>query len=179
MKLAQDKAQQFFSLYIPLLWYTYMNYYDDNTQDFYSTHIETKIKVRNILCGNSNIIDAAIKNVHGKFAQEGINIVQKWKNFKKGTFIVLKYLKKCSLFLESSYDPKTYGVVGITDELSEIIPGAPRMVDAVLLEFDDRIICDGLFKMHNVYFGKGARQDFINSYKMSKSKYGIISESFI
>lgn len=179
MKLTQDKARQFFSLYIPLLWYAYTNYYDDNEQDFHSTSMETKIKVRDILCGNSDIVDAAIMNMPKKFTQEEINIIQKWKVFNNGTFIVLKHLRKHSLFLESSRDPKVYGVIGISDSLSDLIVDTPTVVDAVLLEYHNQIICDGLFILKNVSFGKGARQDIMNSYESAKAKHGIISKSLV
>lgn len=179
MKLSPAKAQYFFSLYLPLLSYTYENFYGDNKIEFFSTDMKTKIKVRDILCNDSGIINEIIRNMPDKFNQEDVSILQKWKNFRRGSFIVLKHLKNYSLFLETSRDPKTYGVSGISDSLSDLIPDVPRMVDAVLLEFDSRIICDGLFIMRNVQFGKGYRQDFMNSLKESESRSGIISKSFI
>jgi hypothetical protein len=59
-----------------------------------------------------------------------------------------------------------YGVIGITDSISESIPDEvlPIVVKTVLLPFKDRIIYDSIFHVHNAQFGHNMRRGYKEQY---------------
>ena len=50
----------------------------------------------------------------------------------------------------------------------------PVMVEAVLLPWKDRIVCDGLIRPHRVMFGSGYRRSMKESYQQAEAQ-GIIT----
>ena len=90
------------------------------------------------------------------------------KNIQSGikeTFIYLKTLKRHSLLLSSSSN-LIYCVLGITDSIEQLIPDKFSIIDTAILNFGNKIICDGLIRHHNVTIGKNMRKDISLKYKL-------------
>ena len=106
---------------------------------------------------------------------EELEIVRKWKEFIKGSFFILRHLKKGSIFIGNN--DRVYAVHGIQDPLDEVIPSyaLPQMVETILLPFKGQIIYDGLLAGYSVHFGGGIRSDINHTYKVAKQKDRIIT----
>ena len=76
-------------------------------------------------------------------------------------------------------DDEVYRVLGLYENFDELIPRSrlPLYVQAVLLPFQGKIIYDGLFQAHNIYFGGGIKRKLKESYMVAKQNNRII-ESF-
>jgi hypothetical protein len=75
------------------------------------------------------------------------------------------------------FQPSAQGiwVLGIISSLEEMMgPSLPKIVDATLLPFKNRIIYDGTLSSFNIVFGSGIRRSIDDSYRQAKSM-GIIS----
>ncbi|MEN8246305.1 MAG: hypothetical protein ABFS43_15560, partial [Thermodesulfobacteriota bacterium] len=74
---------------------------------------------------------------------------------------------------------EVYGVLGLYKNFDELIHRSrlPLYVQTVLLPFQGKIIYDGIFQTHNVYFGSGIKHDLKESYMIAKQNDRII-ESF-
>ena len=137
---------------------------------------EAKLEVRTALYSDIKIIDSFIQENPQKLSMESLDIISKWKHFVRGNFHIERYLKRCAIFIEND---DVYGVIGLHQGFDEYIHRSrrPLYVQAVLLPFKGKIIYDGLFQAHNIYFGGGIKRRLKESYMIAKQNNRII-ESF-
>jgi hypothetical protein len=134
-----------------------------------------KLKVRDALFEHPN----SSKNTWlrtPKLSTEELDIVESWKRFVAGEFMVERFLKKGAIFIGSHDPPSVYLVLGLHSSIEEILPpyGAPYYVKAVLLPFRGRIIYDGLLEPYSLFFGSGIRGSLRESYLRAKQRGEII-----
>jgi len=145
-------------------------------EEYVQCSTDKKIEVRTALYSNIKIIDSFIQENPQKLSRENLDIISGWKNFIKGNFHIERYLKRCAIFIETD---EVYGVLGLYKSFDELIHRSrlPIYVQTVLLPFQGKIIYDGIFQAHNVYFGGGIKHDLKESYMIAKQNNRII-ESF-
>ena len=83
--------------------------------------------------------------------------------------------KEKTIFFSQEKEPKAYEVYGIYDEILDLIPFEPIMVDAVLIPFREKITYNGAFRLYSISFGGGYRRGLKGDFMQSKTKFGIIS----
>jgi hypothetical protein len=141
------------------------------------THLSTekKLKARDALWENTELIEAFVQENPDALPPEQLEFIRKWKGFIKGSFFILRHLKKGSIFIGK--DDKVYAVHGILDPLEEVIPSyaLPQMVEAILLPFKGKIIYDGLLSGYNIHFGGGIRSNLNRLYMKAKQRNRIIT----
>ena len=94
-----------------------------------------------------------------------------WTRYISGTFLVLRHLKKYTIFLHSASPSSAYGVLGLTNDLEELLP-KPRLpisVKTVLLPYNGVVVCDGMLSIYDILFGPNMRSGFNEDYKNMKS----------
>jgi len=143
-------------------------------EEYANLPTKKKMKVRDELWKTPELIDSYTQENPNALPAEELEIVQKWKSFIKGSFFILRHLKKGSIFIK---DDQVYAVHGIQDPLDEIIPSyaLPQMVEAILLPFKGQIIYDGLLAGYSIHFGGGIRSDINHTYIVAKQKDRIIT----
>jgi hypothetical protein len=132
----------------------------------------TKLKTK--LWKNVGIIDEYIESVWD-LPKNDIQILKGWKKKIYGTFIIVRHLKKYSVFMNEK-NTLLYGVIGITGSIAEMMSAdmLPMPVETALIPFGDHIIYDSTFNMYNVQFGSNMRRGFKEQYSELKQKKGII-----
>lgn len=142
--------------------------------DYIGLDIDQKTLVRNALYKNIDLIDAYIHDNPQKFSAENLEQVKDWKNFVQGKFYIERFLKKYSIFIDTSN--KVYGVFGISHPLGDLIHKTrlPCLTDIVLLPFANKIIYDGLLSHYSVHFGSGISSELKDIYLVAKNKDLII-----
>jgi len=147
-----------------------------NLEEYVECSTEEKLEVRTALYSNIKIIDSFIQENPQKLSRENLDIISGWKHFVKGNFHIERYLKRCAIFIEID---EVYGVLGLYKSFDDRIHRSrlPLYVQTVLLPFQGKIIYDGIFQAHNVYFGSGIKHDLKESYMIAKQNNRII-ESF-
>jgi len=138
---------------------------------------EERCEVRDALYEHIELLDEFADQNPLDFTPGELAIVRSWKEFVRGTFYILRYLKKHAIFLDTDSPPKAYGVCCLGDSFEELVPrfALPLMVKAVLLPFNDRIVYDGYLGSYSITFGGGIRRGFKQSYGEAKSRFGIIT----
>ncbi len=133
---------------------------------------EDKIKVRQALFHQPDLIVAFVKENPFNLPPEELNIVNEWQYFVKEEFYIERYLKNHAIFIGK----KVYGVIGLTQDIEDIIPRQrlPFMLKTILLPFKDCIVYDGLFESYNVFFGSGIKSDLKERYLKAKQQDAII-----
>jgi hypothetical protein len=171
MILTQDEGLSFFKMYLPLLHFAYSRKHYINFNKFKSTGIRDKMAAQKILFDKIQLIDEYLSKV--KLNDQTVKDICEIKKHRKSKFIILKHLSQYSVFMDMNNRNKLYGVIGLTDELFEILPFFPIMIHGVIFNFRNKLVCDGLITNENIQFGPGIRKDLNREYKELKAKKGI------
>ncbi len=180
MKLSKEEVELFYKLYHSLL--AYVNRKLDiiksinSPRDFKSCPIEETNKVRNELYKHPELINSFVEENPLNFSPDELKIIGSWKNFVRGEFLIFRYLKNYTIFLDPDEPPKAYGVLALSSTFEEMIGSyLPIMIETVLLPFNDKIIYDSIFIPYNITFGRGIRRSFNRAYQEAKSRFGVIT----
>ena len=137
---------------------------------------EKKIRVRDVLWKRPALMDDYIQANPDAVSTSELEILRSWRRqFLKGTFYILKHLKKGTIFIGDQN--RVYSISGLVTPLDEIVPGSalPQMVETVLLPFKEVIVYDGLFSGYNLILGGNIRADLNRVYQVAKHKERIIT----
>jgi hypothetical protein len=179
MTLSLEEGVLFYQLMWKLQYYVNQKLGIDKNfsspEEYASLPTKKKLKIRNALWEHPELIKIYADENPNQLGKEDLEIIIKWQNFVKGSFYILRHLKKGSIFIGDKN--AVYAVHGIQDPLEEIIPSyaLPRMVEAILLPFKGQIIYDGLLSGYNISFGGGIRADLNYTYTVAKAKARIIT----
>lgn len=147
----------------------------DSEEAFRASSMEDKLKIRDALYANPQVIDSFVAENPAKISPDELTLVATWKQAIVGTFCIFRHLKRYTVFLDDKEPPKAYGVLGITDEIKDLLPrDLPVVVTTVLLPWRDKIIYDGLVCSYNVYLGPGIRGSLNHTYQKIKATTGIV-----
>ena len=130
-------------------------------------------KVRDAMWANDSLREAFIAENPAALFPEDLAIIDSWKDRKAGKFFLVKQLKKYTVLVGD--DSAVYGVLGLTNPLSEVVPFIPCIADAVLLSFAGRIIYDSLIVPFNIMLGPGVRRSLEQTYRDAKERGAIIT----
>lgn len=180
MKLSEEDADLFFRLMWALQFYVNQQLQVlpdvDSLEAYEAAATEDKLKVRNALYENLNLLDDFVtKNPAGLSADE-LAIVESWRQPVRGDFYIERFLKKGTIFIGGTTSPQVYLVHGLHDSLEDMFYSFPPpiRVQATLLPFKGRIIYDGLLNIYRIYFGGGIRGDLKETYMAAKQQGRII-----
>ena len=179
MLLPPQEANLFFRLQKALLSFVnqQVRISDDllSPEDFAVPRPEEMLKVRDALIQRPDRLDSFLQQNAAHLSGEELAVVSSWRHQVAGTFYIFRKLKKYTVFLSSSGSPVAYGVMALTQPFDELVPWVPALAETVLLPFKDKIIYDGLLRIHNISFGAGIRQMHNEKYKSAKERLGIIT----
>ncbi|MBN2011193.1 hypothetical protein JW960_17750 [candidate division KSB1 bacterium] len=149
----------------------------DTINKFMKLDMIDKVKVRNSIYENIDILKDFYKENPFNFAERDLKIVLDWKYFIKDRFIAFKQMKKyCTFLHDQGAESKVYGVLGLTESLDEKIDRFPKLIETVLLPFKNYIIHDGYFSQYGIYWGSNIRTAMKEEYNKAVAKYGIIEQ---
>lgn len=174
MRLKIEDVELFYKLYWSLLFYANQRYKiikNLELPDFKNKDHGKIAKLQEKLCSDIVIINSFIANNPFNFNQKEICIIKNWKNFIKDKFFVVGYSEGYAIFLGGG---KAYGVVGLYDELKDLIPNTPTFLEAVLLPFKGKIIYSGIMNFYNIQLGPGFEKSLKDDYHQARNKFGFI-----
>ncbi len=178
MILSPTDSTRFYQIWWPLLKFVNAqeNVVDNFPKDPYAEGVnpQVAVKIRDILWNLPGMLDGFIRANPAGLPEKDLQLAASWRHRLQGQFIIMRHLKKYSIFLHQEEPPSAFGVLGIMSPLEEIIERSlPIIVEAVLLPFEGKIIFDGLISSRNIYFGPGYRRSFNNAYRTAQELYGI------
>jgi len=134
-----------------------------------------KMKVRNKLYENIDLIDRFLEESHHQLSTEDSDIIRSWKQFQRGDFFIARLLKRHAIFIQ---EQRVYGVLALRDSFADVFSflSLPYYAKAVLLPFKGRIIYDGLIEGYSISFGGGIKSRLNETYMVAKQN-GLIIES--
>lgn len=179
MILDTEEKNLFFKLYFNLLAFADKRFKILNvngSSDVKGKPLDKIVGLRNQIFDNLDIMDEFINKNPGKFSGDELEIIRSWKlHHVRGTFFIVKYLKRYTVLLRDEDPPKAFGVLGLNDPL--YIPDFPLpiLVETILLPFKGKIVYDGLLNVNTVIFGPTIKREIYERYKLAKAIYGIIT----
>ncbi|MDR2651129.1 MAG: hypothetical protein LBC68_02270 [Prevotellaceae bacterium] len=180
MPLLPSERKLFFSTFLGILSYVNDKYrliptfgHPKNPEGL---PLENVVTIKKKLWDNVKIIDEYLDSIKNTASEEQKQILKEWKKKISGRFIIIKHTKQNSIFLDDTND-LLYGVVGITDSISYMIPDVmlPIMTNAVLLPFKKIIIYDGLLNPLNVQLDSNIRKSIKEKYMEIRKEKGIVT----
>lgn len=180
MLLAPQDAHQFFGLLRQLMFFVSERRQiapgASNPSEFSHCSTEVRVQVRDALLDRMEYIDEFVAENPFRITDQELEIVRSWRHLVFGRFIILRQLKKHAIFLSPNNPPVAYGVLSLTDRLTELIPpGLPHLVRTVLLPFKGRIVYDGLLESYADTFNPQLRRDLNALYKDLQERQRIVT----
>lgn len=178
MKLGKKDYEKYLEIHSSMIYYVGKrdNLLADevNYEEFMKMSVPEKYEIRNSLYSDLNNFNDYIDANKSTLSKEDIEIIRGFKNLEQGTFRVMKYTKKYTLFFGEKY---VYGVLALNDSIDELLGDiTPQLVEAVLLPFNDKIIYDGMLSKFPIHIGKGLSKSIKSDFLLSKRKYGIVEQ---
>jgi hypothetical protein len=174
MRVSAEAARNFSSLYTLLLYYAgqvrKLLPAEMSLDEFREGPQGLKIRCRDAIYEPTLLI--------GRFLEDNIDLLSadaratlaKWEgSYVKGTFAVMRHLKKHSIFISTEGVPRGYGVVGLNQELKDMIPKeiVPALVKTVLLPYEGVIVTDDLIlAAGHVKLDRELKREMTEQYKM-------------
>ena len=186
MVLSQQEKELFFKLWYALVWNVNEKHkvVPPFKMPVFGKSISQKpfIAVRDQIWENPKWIDEFLQaRCSDDLTVYEREIVTGWReNYCKERFIVVRHLRKYSVFMTISEPIRLYGVIGISDPIrAKVEDRAPFMLEAVLIPFCGKIIYDGFVYLNNISFGRNMRDSFSEEYMRAKTTVGIIENMLI
>ena len=174
MKLSKESANLFYRLMWALMFYTNQKYpvIKELKEPMFKNRPPAEIiGLNDKLFSHPELIDSFVDENPFSFTQEELEIIRSWKNFIKGHFLIMAYLRAYTVFLTIKSEQKAYGVLGLYDKIRDVIPPfLPQYVETFLLPFRGKIIYCGYIHSHNVRIGENFEARYSGGVPESKKK---------
>lgn len=136
---------------------------------------EQLVEVRDAFVAHPELLDRYLEEDPDQLGTEDRALVSGWRLKVAGDFLVVRHLKKFTVFLDERAPGHLYGVVGLQSSIQEMISQSPPvLVNAVLLPFQGVIVTDGLVRSTAVHFGRNICANINQAYSRIRSREGIV-----
>lgn len=178
MLLSKQEQDEFFSNYLPLLYYAaiYEGLLPDGSilMDFGNSSNEIKIQSRDALFTDADILRYFRKDNGKHLPKGGAAFLDNVERGMLSDFVVLKQYSQYVVLLEA--DSNTfYEVINITEPFSQLLSYIPCYITTAIFNFNGRIICDGLIKGGNTHIGPNYEKSFLEDYRTCKAKKKVVT----
>lgn len=180
MRLTEEELEQLYK--IQSLLFHYVSELNglvkgfSSTEEFSELDFEDKILIRDVINSDKRwIFERFVEQYRDELTQDDIEVVLSWKEQIKGTFFIVKQLKKYAKFLSAKDgEDRAYGVYSLHDSFDEFF-NLPAWVETVLLPYKGKIVYDGLILSKNIYFGASIRKNINDGLGIAEAKHGLIT----
>ena len=179
LKLTDEEYRAVLRTRLPLLLYAArrLDRHENlaTVEDLGSLTLEELFGLSMTMCNRGDITDDYVRENPDGLARDDMALVEGYRHARYGRYIMLRHLKRHTILLGPEDPPFAYGMVGLTEELSEAFPNLPALVETVLLPVGDRITFDGAILVAGVIFGSGVRRGFEDEYREAKARFGVVT----
>ena len=89
-------------------------------------------------------------------------------------FIIMERVNNSEVLAWNAKNKKIYLVYGLYDPIAIIVQQLPCIASLILLEYEERIVFDGLMGVSNIEIGNNMLFDMIEEYKTIRDKNGVV-----
>ena len=162
MLLPPEDSKLFFKLYKSLLRHTNAEHSfvpDFDPDRLFSGHdVDALAKLRAKSLEPEPLADFASAGTD-VFEESELEIVHGWVHAVTGKLLIMRYLKKYTVFMTLHEPLRLYGVLALQNEIADVMRGTqpPILVDAALVPFRGQIVYEGLLFPYGMTFVSGMR----------------------
>jgi hypothetical protein len=181
MKIAPQAAEDFIFLYHHLLYFAgqMRNFLpsDMSLDEFIDEPLETKAGCRDAIYEPLPLFDEFLATEGNRLTPKEQTAIQHWKRFVRGDFIVLRHLKKHTIFLNTTEPSKAYAVLSLTTDMPELIPdfALPTYIETVLLPYEGVIVYDGIVLASPILIGPNMTREMKAEYTAIKKAKQVVT----
>ncbi len=141
--------------------------------DFLNFPALEKIPAKRAIYDNLHLIDEYIRDHSKVLSNEDIDIVNGFKEFRQGKYVITKYAREHALFMDKEY---VFGVLALRDSFESFWSKKelPIYVETVLLPYKGKIIYDGFFINPSVQLGRNVSNNLMNEADIKIRNFGIV-----
>ncbi|MDQ1268180.1 MAG: hypothetical protein QG560_823 [Campylobacterota bacterium] len=190
-KLSKEEVKNYYNCYNKLLTFAYSKYAKINKRP-------KKNSIFNImengtyfcdldLMGSGEISDIRdyfathpkIINEYLKTEQESLNTLElktitNFKHILYDQFIIMERINNSEVLAWNTNNKKIYLVYGLYDPIAKIVQELPCIASLILLEYEERIVFDGLMGVNRVEIGNNMLLDMIEEYRELRDANGVV-----
>ena len=154
--VSKKDAELFYKIYFALLEFTNQKYKINNKVKIYNHNGINPFEIVDIVDkfwkNKDTIISEFCLDNHYKFSKEELDITSEFKKGIRDVFIISKYEREYTAFMEKS---KIYMVKGLKDNIDNIIPynELPYVTVTSIIPFKGNLVYDGMLQGINVKMG--------------------------
>ncbi|MDQ3846473.1 MAG: hypothetical protein M3342_21045 [Bacteroidota bacterium] len=178
MVLRADERKEYFSNYLPLLFYAgvYEGILPESSTlaDFAETSLEEKVACRDVLFKDPDVLSDFRKDNSRFLKIKGTTFIDDLSKGILSNFIVLQQKKAFAVFMDTQTG-MFYHVMGISDPFDELLNYIPCYVETAIFNFNDKLICDGLLKGGNIQIGPNYKRQFSEDYREQLKEKKVIN----
>lgn len=168
--LSESDAELFYECYLSLLEFVNDKYHVcPHIKKIVGVSIEPSdvVEIRKVLIEHIDEIDEFVRINHIYFNEDELQIIKNFKLMKFAHYVVVKYEKDYTVFMDGE---NFYAVKGARGNISEMLEGIqlPVLVDALLLPFDHTIIVDGVLQSYPIHLGDGYNNIILENLKKAR-----------
>jgi hypothetical protein len=169
MYLTPAQSKRFYDLFNRFTTYVNAKYeINDKLFDKRSHRIDEELqKVTSYIWEHHEIIDEFVDTNPLNFKLQDLETIRSWRYAIKGRFLLMEHLPQYSVFIANEH---IFKVVGITQDIVEVVPQVPSLIETTLLPFEDKIVYSVSIVNYQIKYGSGILEIFEEDYERARKK---------
>lgn len=131
-----------------------------NIRDYFATH--------------PKIVDEYITKEQNSLSELELNTMKNFKNILYDQFVIMERINNSEVLAWNVQNKKIYLVYGLYDPIAEVVQELPCIASLILLEYEERIVFDGLMGVNRVTIGNNMLLDMIEEYRNIRDANGVV-----
>lgn len=190
-RLSKEEVKNYYNCYNKLLTFAYSKYAKTNKRPkkesifqlmengTYFCDLELMesgeiSNIRDYFATHPKIIDEHLKTEQESLNALELKTIKNFKNILYDQFIIMERINNSEVLAWNTKNKKIYLVYGLYDPIAKIVQELPCIASLILLEYEERIVFDGLMGVNRVTIGNNMLLDMIEEYRSIRDANGVV-----
>lgn len=190
-RLSKEEVKNYYSCYNKLLTFAYAKYAQSNKRPkrdsifqvmengtyFYNLDLMQSGEIsdiRDYFATRPKIIDTYLAKEQDSLNGLELKTIKNFKNMLYDQFIIMERINNSEVLAWNIQNKKIYLVYGLYDPIAEVVQELPCIASLILLEYEERIVFDGLMGVNRVEIGNNMLLDMIEEYRKLRDANGVV-----
>ncbi|TKI69062.1 hypothetical protein FCU45_08865 [Sulfurimonas crateris] len=130
--------------------------------------------IRDYFASHPKIIDEYLTKEQNFLSELELKTIKNFKNILYDQFIIMERINNSEVLAWNVQNKKIYLVYGLYDPIAEVVQELPCIASLILLEYEERIVFDGLMGVNRVEIGNNMLLDMIEEYRSIRDADGVV-----
>ncbi|MDR1183549.1 MAG: SEC-C domain-containing protein [Coriobacteriales bacterium] len=174
MYLSPAQSKRFYGLFNGFTTYVNKKYkINDKLFDKRGHRINEELqKVTSYIWEHREIIDEFVSENPLNFTRQELETIYSWRYAINGRFLLMEHTSRHSAFFVNDM---IFQVIGISQDIAEVVPRVPSFVETTLLPFENAIIYSISIISYAIEYGANILEIFEEDYERTKKKFAYVS----